>query len=138
MKKILVFSILGLVLSCKKAEDKKSTNSSNTVTQKCELLSVIGYDSKGNLSTKTDYYYTGKKLDSICYFNQSGTKTNALRYTYVSDSERHSKYYVYPSGKASPNYSIEIMNSSGDIIEQRSYDDNGNILSSSIRTFTCH
>ena len=138
MKKILVFSILGLVLSCKKAEDKKSSSSSNTVTQKCEFLSVISYDSKGNIQSRAEYNYTGKKLDSICYFNPSGTKTSAFRFTYISDSERRSKYYSYPSGTASAGYSVEIINSNGDIIEQRSCDDNGNIQSYSTRTFTCH
>jgi len=128
-----------LFTSCKKEAKTEKEEvvkvETNTIFKSCKYLAILSYDNSGNENGKTVWYYSNNRVDSVVGYNPNPVWVTRIEYQ--NNNTRKNIQYTYPSGKKNPGYSIDIINSAGDVIESKSYDDAGKMITWNKYTYKC-
>lgn len=136
MKKILfVFATLPLLFSaCSEKQDPPSDTGSVRV---CKTLHMTNYDGSGNINTQTFYYYSGDRLDSMVTRDKNGGRS-AYLFEYKSDLERERHFMDIHGQKVQGYYSVEKLDEYGNVLEEKSYDQDGVFTGRYVYQFGCN
>lgn len=138
MKNLILIIAAALVISSCEREDPKPITNTVTVEKSCKIQSLKGYDASGSLTGETKYYYSNDRLDSSIGFNAGGTKLYpVMRYEYINTTERKLRGYD-ASGNPSGGYVMQTIDKYGNILQAKTYDQSGVLLSRSETVFSCN
>lgn len=136
MRAILIIILMVVFSACEKKADPSTSSGNNTsIIQSCKTTSSYLYDGDGNETQHSTWYYSNGRLDSICSFGPN--KIFAVRYEYISSAERKSTQFSYQSGTPVPGYNIDFLDSKGNVIESKSYNNSGKLIGRVTTNYKC-
>lgn len=136
MKTLSPLLLILLLLACGKEESPNNTADIESAQKVCEIISGTNYDGSGNIIGSAKYFYSNNKLDSSIGYGPSGQVVYANYYKYVSNNERESSFYS--NGQKQPGYGWQRVDSYGNVIESKQFDETGTLTSRSQTNYNCN